>query len=102
MIGHLRSSHYTTKASLNNQSAKEILTNAQIINLPEPHNQTQQQYLVQQVLKLILSCTLPISIVNNEKFKMFYHSLDPKFKVPGVDSWTVKLVLRKIFLMEIQ
>ena len=41
MIGHLQSSHYTTKVSLNNQSAEEILTNAQIINLPKPHNQTQ-------------------------------------------------------------
>src|SRR5688572_32031385 len=102
MIGHLRSSHRTTKASLNNQSAKEILKNTQIENLPEPHNLTQQQDLIQQVIKLILSCTPPLSIVSNEGFKIFCHSLDPKFKVPGIDmlktiifdahNWTVKLV----------
>jgi len=43
MIGHLWNSHHITKASLNIQSAKEILKDAQMKNLPKSHDQIQQQ-----------------------------------------------------------
>ncbi len=73
MIGHLRDSHHVTKSSLNMETVEDILKKS----------------------KLILSCALPLSIVNNEEFKIFCNSLDPKFKVPIIS------IIKTMILMHI-
>ncbi|CAI2193159.1 19110_t:CDS:2, partial [Funneliformis geosporum] len=103
MIGHLRSSHYIIKST---KTAKEIFNKSKSEHLPEPLNHVQQSYLTQQLIRFILSGTLPLSIVNNEEFKIFCNSLDPRFRVPGVNiiktmifdahNWTNNLIKNKI------
>ncbi|CAG8460433.1 17808_t:CDS:2 [Racocetra persica] len=43
------------------------------------------QYIVQNhnLIRTILSCTLPLSIVNNGEFRKFCSSLDSRFKLPN-------------------
>jgi len=41
---------------------------------------------------LIIDCCLPLSIVDNESFRKFLHSLDPKFRPPSRSHMTMKML----------
>ncbi|CAG8484352.1 12527_t:CDS:2, partial [Racocetra persica] len=47
-----------------------------------PQHLTQSQNLIQ----IILSCTLPLSIVNNNEFRQFCSSLDSSFMIPNSET----------------
>ncbi|CAG8836588.1 20651_t:CDS:2, partial [Cetraspora pellucida] len=74
MINHLRDVHHITKMSLENKTIETILT--------KPHSKQIQQKLTCNIVKLFLSCTLPLSLIENENFHTFLNSFDPQYKAP--------------------
>ncbi|CAG8710761.1 13326_t:CDS:1, partial [Dentiscutata heterogama] len=52
------------------------------------------QYLVQNsnLIRTILSCTLPLSIVKNNEFRQFCSSLDSRFTLPNCDSIRASII----------
>jgi len=89
MINHLRDVHHITKMSLHNKTADELKKSSQQTletMLLKPYPPAKQQKLTQDVLRLFISCTLPLYLVENKNFRTFLHSFDPRYKPPCVNT----------------
>ncbi|CAG8779304.1 7693_t:CDS:2, partial [Cetraspora pellucida] len=90
MINHLRDVHHITKMSLHNKTADELKKSSQQTletMLLKPYPPAKQQKLTQDVLRLFISCTLPLYLVENKNFRTFLHSFDPRYKPPCVNTF---------------
>jgi hypothetical protein len=58
----------------------------------DPASARQQLLSRSLVDNLIIDCCLPLSIVENESFRTFMHSLDPKFRPPSRSHMTMKML----------
>jgi hypothetical protein len=89
MINHLRDIHQITKMSLENKPVEELkkpLQQTLETVLSKPHSKQKQQKLTRDIIKLFLSCTLPLSLIENENFRTFLNSIDPRYKPPCINT----------------
>lgn len=85
LINHLRDAHRITKMSLENKSVEELKKPSQQTLetvLLKPHSASKQKKLTQDVIKLFISCTLPLSLIENKNFRTFLLSFDPRYEPP--------------------
>ncbi|CAG8810944.1 1518_t:CDS:2, partial [Cetraspora pellucida] len=89
-ITYLRDIHQITKESLKNTLVKaEQQMIYQLIS--RPHSSHVQKKLTYQLVHYIIAYAQPISIVDDDDFRLWTKNLDPQFKVPCVN--TIKTVI---------
>ncbi|CAG8720153.1 2511_t:CDS:2, partial [Dentiscutata heterogama] len=62
--------------------------------LLKPYPQAKQQKLIQDVLRLFISCMLLLYLVENQNFRTFLYSFDPRYKPPCVNTLKNKIANR--------
>lgn len=111
LFRHLKRKHPTVlekyKESLlltaNNNNDKQQQTMKTFLSQPNryyPNSAEQLSKCSSFIENCIVSCGLPLSIVDNEQFKKFVHDLDPKFVLPSRDSINSKHLPRLLIQME--
>ncbi|CAG8829574.1 21215_t:CDS:2, partial [Cetraspora pellucida] len=95
MVNHLRDIHHITKTSLEHSSVEELKKSSQQtieITLSKPYSASRQQKLTQDIIIFFISCTLPLSLIENKNFRIFLNSFDPRYKPLCVNTIKNKIV----------
>ncbi|CAG8850988.1 10798_t:CDS:2, partial [Gigaspora margarita] len=62
--------------------------------LSKPYSVSRQQKLTRDIVKFLISCTLPLSLIENKNFRAFLNSFDPQYKPPCVNTIKNEIVNR--------
>ncbi|CAG8605055.1 21387_t:CDS:2 [Gigaspora margarita] len=89
LINHLRDVHHITKMSLENKKIEELKKPIQQkleTVISKPYSKLIQQKLTQNIVKFFLLCTLPLFLIENENFRTFLNTFDPRYKPPCINT----------------
>ncbi|CAG8839977.1 33167_t:CDS:1, partial [Gigaspora margarita] len=89
MINHLRDIHHITKMSLENKTVDDLkkpLQQTLDAVISKPHSKQYQQKLTRDIVRFFLTCTLPLSLIENENFRTFINAFDPRYKSPCINT----------------
>ncbi|CAG8794161.1 13748_t:CDS:2, partial [Racocetra persica] len=99
-----KAKYMITKISLENKSIEELKNpSQQTIEtvLLKPHSASKQKKLMQDIIKLFISCTLPLSLIENKNFHTFLHSFDSQYEPPCVNTIKNEIANRTFYTTQV-